>query len=148
MSALWLPVALALSFGAACDAPICVTGLGPEYCPDTETLTMSLENASPAAQLCSVVIEKADDAGAWQEYSADALGREAFPRKVTAFKLEKGQSRRVEWYPRRTGNYFELREGRYRIIVSALADGAAAATRHVVAGFTVSKEACGRGTPR
>src|SRR5205814_6551265 len=135
-----------LPWAVACSAmshePPLKATMDPVYCPETETIAIRIENVSDCAWVSSIAAERLGTAGQWEEYSADLLGKEAFPRKVTTFQLEPSKSRLIEWRPRTTGNSFGLVSGRYRVVSHSLAKGQPPARQDVLVEFTAAPEAC------
>jgi len=140
-------IVVASALAGASDAPVRVTGVSSEYCMQSEAIDMVVENVSETPLLSSVSVERLGDSSRWQEYSADVLSKESYPLKVTAFRLAKGESLRIKWRPRETGNEHQLREGSYRIVANSLIIGQPPGKRYVVASFAVRREACGEPQP-
>lgn len=124
------------------ESSVRLTDLSSEYCPEVDSIKMTLKNTGQLDLLCSVLIELEDDGGEWREYCSDVLGKERYPRKVTALRLAAGESRAIPWRPRQTGSTYPLAEGHYRVVVIILTEGHLPAEKVVAARFVVAERAC------
>jgi hypothetical protein len=131
-----------IGFLVATDAPLRIGKMQTTYCIDAESIGMILENTSKAPLVCSVSIEKQDDNGRWLEYSPDIFSRESYPLKVVTIALSGGETRKIEWHPKETGNQHRLLGGNYRVVVNALARSKPAGKQYILGHFSVAKSAC------
>jgi hypothetical protein len=126
------------------EAPVRMTDLASAYCTNAGVLKATVESTSTTSLFVSLSVDRRLASGEWEEYVADMSADEPFPWKVVAFPLSKGQSRVIEWQPphRPTGD--PLPDGTYRVVAYATRSDHVQGQRHVLAEFSVVKEACNR----
>jgi hypothetical protein len=104
-----------------------------------------LENTSSNSLSVSVSIERLLATGEWEEFAADIFAEEPYPRQVRVLRLEKAQSRRIQWRPphRLTGD--PLVDGTYRVIAFVTGGQDNSGEKHVLAEFRVAENTCRTG---
>ena len=131
-------ILLGLLQGATTSAgELRAVGLKHCYVTSTEKIEFEVKNLSDHELYCSVAVEKLEGSE-WMEYCTDIFQERPYPMAVMAASIESHGSRVFTWEPKKTGNFYELRNGRYRIRLYVGRKGGEG--RHIVAGEFVVVE--------
>ena len=106
--------------GAAVEptSPLTVLNLKDCYGVSTTDVTFTVRNGSDQRLSVVLSVERQMPDGKWIEFSPDLFQPKSFPEQRVALVLEAGETRRVQWHPYETGNFFCLVVGDYRLLAN------------------------------